>query len=166
MNCTNKNLGSGLIAGLAATIVLSALMIVKGMMGVMPALNVIAMLTTMANQYMGTPLTPLVGWILHFTIGTIAWGILFALFADRLPGTSYVVKGMVFGTLAWLAMMVMIMPLAGAGFFGLGLGLIAPVTTWMLHLVFGAVLGGVYGALVSRCQAKPAAQGNVRGNAS
>jgi len=56
---------------------------------------------------------------------------------------------MVFGVLAWGLMMVMVMPMAGAGFFGLSLGMMAPVMTLMLHLVYGAVLGSVYGKLTN-----------------
>jgi len=66
-----------------------------------------------------------------------------------LPGNGYVSKGMVFGVLAWGLMMVMVMPMAGAGFFGLSLGMMAPVMTLMLHLVYGAVLGSVYGKLTN-----------------
>lgn len=40
---TNTNIMKGMIAGFVATAVLSALMIMKTMMGVMPELDVIAM---------------------------------------------------------------------------------------------------------------------------
>ena len=36
------------------------------------------------------------------------------------------------------------MPMAGVGFFGSHLGIMAPVMTLMLHIVFGFVLGTVY----------------------
>jgi len=45
--------------------------------------------------------------------------------------------------------MFVMMPMAGAGVFGLDLGMAAPVMTLMLHLVFGAVLGAVYGTRAS-----------------
>jgi hypothetical protein len=44
-------------------------------------------------------------------------------------------------------MMVAMMPMAGAGLFGVELGLMAPVANLMLHWIYGAVLGGAYGAL-------------------
>ncbi|CAB3803547.1 hypothetical protein LMG28614_05846 [Paraburkholderia ultramafica] len=47
-------------------------------------------------------------------------------------------------------MMIIMMPMAGAGLFGMALGMPAPVMTLVLHLVFGAVLGLVYGARGSR----------------
>ncbi len=142
------HIGKGIFAGFVATLVLSALMVMKGMMGLMPDLNAIKMLTAMAHGFMGTPAVPLVGWLLHFMIGTLAWGILFALLFKRIPGSSSTAKGLAFGTAAWLLMMVMVMPMAGAGFFGLHLGIGAPVATLMLHWIFGAVLGAVYGKLL------------------
>lgn len=74
------------------------------------------------------------------------WGVLFAWLDPNLPGGSHWMRGVVFGIGAWLLMMVIAMPMAGAGFFGTAMGLMAPVMTLVLHLVYGAVLGGVYGA--------------------
>lgn len=135
-----------MIAGFVATVVLSLLMIMKGMMGVMPQLDVIAMLSQMSQDMMGLGGAGL-AWLMHFMIGTVLWGILFALLYERLPGAGAVTKGMSFGVLAWLLMMIMPMPMAGAGLFGLGLGMMAPVMTLVLHVIFGAVLGYVFHAL-------------------
>lgn len=141
------SISKGLLAGFIATVVLSVLMALKAAMGLMPDVNAIRMLTAMAHGIMGTPPVPIVGWLLHFLIGTVAWGILFAALIKQLPGKSATVKGLVFGSAAWLLMMVVIMPMAGAGLFGLHLGLGAPIATLVLHWVFGAVLGVVYGRL-------------------
>ncbi len=135
------NVSKGMIAGLAATIVLSMIMIAKGMMGLMPELNVIAMLSTMMNA------KPVVGWAAHFMIGIIGWGVGFAAVFKLLPGGSSVTKGIGFAVAAWLMMMLIVMPLAGAGLFGLNLGMVAPVMTLMLHAIFGVVLGFVFGRL-------------------
>jgi len=140
--------GKSMTAGFVATVVLSVLMVIKMKMGVMPELNVIKMMTTMAHGMLGTPAVPIIGWIMHFMIGTVVWGVLFALIGKSLPGGGYVSKGLSFGVLAWVLMMVMVMPMAGAGFFGMSLGMMAPVMTLMLHLVYGAVLGGLYGKLL------------------
>ena len=141
------NLKEGFVAGFVATIVLSALMIMKQMMGLMPELDIAKMLAGIV----GAP-TPIVGWVIHFIIGTFIWGGLFTVFDARLPG-GHVINGMIFGTLAWVLMMVIAMPMAGAGPFGLNLGIMAPVMTLVLHLVYGAVLGWVYGALLRRSAA-------------
>ncbi len=142
-----NNIAKSMVSGFAATAVLSILMIMKMKMGVMPDLNVIKMMSKMAHGMMGTPVTPVIGWVMHFLIGTVAWGGLFAIIGKSLPGDSYIIKGLLFGILAWVLMMVMVMPMAGAGFFGLSLGMMAPVMTLMLHLVYGAVLGGVFAKL-------------------
>lgn len=111
----------------------------------MPELDVTAML----SATMGAP-APM-GWIGHFMIGTIAWGGGFALLCGVIPGPGAVTKGILFGIAAWLGMMVMVMPMAGAGLFGMGFGIMAPMMTLVLHILFGAVLGAVYQA-----QTKPA----------
>lgn len=133
-----QKINDGLITGLSATVVLSALMIAKGMMGLMPGLNVIHMLAAM----MAAPLSA--GWIAHFLIGSVAWGVGFAFLYQMIPGGGALAKGLVFSVGAWLAMMIFVMPMAGAGLFGAHLGIMAAVMTLILHLVFGAVLGGVY----------------------
>jgi len=138
---TGSNIFKGMVAGLVATVVLSALMVMKSMMGLMPNLDVIAMLSKMMG---GSP--PAMGWLAHFMIGTIVWGGLFAWLDPHLPGKSRWLKGITFGIGAWLMMMIAVMPMAGAGLFGLSFGMMAPVMTLVLHIIFGAVLGGVYGA--------------------
>ncbi len=137
---TGANVLKGMVAGFVATAVLSGLMLMKTMMGLMPELDVIAMLTKM----MGTS-TPIAGWIAHFVVGTVVWGGLFALLDPSLPGQSHWVRGVVFGIGAWMLMMIAVMPMAGAGMFGMNLGMMAPVMTFVLHVIFGAVLGAIYG---------------------
>lgn len=132
---------SGMIAGLIATIVLSIIMLIKASMGIMPNLDPIHMLAQMLHSRMGLPATPVLGWIMHFVIGTVVWGIAFALVAPSLPGQSAVIKGTIFATGAWLLMMLIPMPMSGAGLFGLNIGLMAPVMTLVLHWIWGAVLG-------------------------
>jgi len=146
-----------IVAGFVATVALSLLMLMKGAMGVMPELNPIAMLTDMAHANMGMPASPMVGWVAHFMIGTVVWGILFKLLYGRLPGGNALLKGMSFSVLAWLMMMVGPMPMAGAGLFGTNLGMMAPVMTLMMHLIWGAVLGYTYGRLQADSSAVGAA---------
>lgn len=142
-----NNIGKGVIAGFAATVVLSMLMLMKSAMGLMPELDPISMLSGMMGS--GAAM----GWGAHFMIGTLIWGALFALAGPALPGGSLWLKGVIFGAGAWLLMMVAVMPMAGAGFFGLNIGLGAPLMTLMLHLIYGAVLGGTYAALQNRAHA-------------
>jgi uncharacterized membrane protein YagU involved in acid resistance len=92
------------------------------------------------------------GWGLHFILGTFVWGIAYAFLVPHLPGSA-AIKGMIFGALAWVLMMVVFLPLVGQGFFGLDLGQ-GPVPAVMalalvLHLSYGLVLGLVYGSFGS-----------------
>ena len=135
---TSGNWLKGMVAGFVATTVLSTLMLMKMMMGVMPELNPIKMISDMLGA------SPAVGWVMHFMIGSVLWGSLFAWLDPNIPGEGHWLRGILFGVGAWLVMMIVMMPMAGAGFFGSHLGMMAPVMTLVLHVVFGFVLGAVY----------------------
>ena len=130
----------GLIAGLAATLVISILIVCKAMLGFAPELELVGM----PSRTLGVGIEA--AWVIHVLIGAV-WGLLFAAIGMHLPGRNSVLRGLCFGALAWLLMMVAVMPAAGAGLFGLNFGFISPATTLALHLVFGAVMGLTYGWL-------------------
>ncbi len=146
------NIRNGMLAGAAATAVLSMLMIMKAAMGLMPQLDLPAMLATM----MGRPGMPFVGWVVHAVIGIVGYGLVIAL-VDRGGEGNMAGRGMLIACIGWLTMMVVLMPMAGAGLFGMGMGIMAPIMTLILHLVFGAVLGSAYGALKRRAHTGSAA---------
>lgn len=131
---------SGILAGLVATIVLSVLMTVKSMMGLMPDVDIINMLA----QQMGGG--AVIGWIAHLLIGMLGYGIAYALIFSGLPFGGHLLRGILIGMAGWLMMMVALMPMMGAGMFGMSMasGIMVPVTTMMFHIIFGAVLGVVY----------------------
>lgn len=135
-----SNVVNGMLAGLVATVVLSLLMVLKNLMGLMPDLNVIAMLA----KQMGTG--PLMGWVAHFLIGVVGYGIVYGLIFSQLPLGGHAVRGMTLGLVGWLVMMVVLLPMMGAGLFGTQMpsGMMVPVATLILHLIFGAVLGLAY----------------------
>lgn len=145
-----QRISYGMIAGLAATIVLSALMLIKAGLGLLPGVDAIGLLAGIAARITGEAPSPVVGWVLHLLIGVVAWGALFATFEPPLPGQRYWLKGIYFGVIAWLLMMIIVMPMGGAGAFGLRIGIGAPIATLVLHVIYGAVLGGVYGPLAER----------------
>lgn len=134
------------IAGFIATVALSIFMIIKNIMGVMPQMNPIGDLVHILQNLSGLSVMPVFAWILHFFIGTVAWGGLFALLYAKLPGGN-VIKGITFGVGAWLLMMLTVEPLAGHGIFGLQTSPVIPVMSMVLHIIYGAVLGFVYGKL-------------------
>jgi hypothetical protein len=135
-----------LISAAVSTFVLSAVFVIKAMMGLMPELDMPKMIAGM----LGAADQPAIGWAVHVMIGVVGYGLAFAALADRLPGRSRAAQGMMLAFGGWLIMMIMLMPMAGGGFFGMALGVMAPAMTLMLHLMFGAIVGGTYGWLEGR----------------
>ena len=131
----------GLLGGVWATFVISAMMAMNNATHAIPELH----LARTLSSILGAPNNVMVGWIAHFVLGTIVFGIAFAALAPRIPIRSNLVKGLGFGFLTWLGMMVIFMPLGGAGFFAAARGSVAPIAALVLNLVYGLVLGAVYG---------------------
>ena len=129
----------GIVAGLVATILLSVLMIMKSKMGIMTDVNIIAML---ASKMGGNSI---MAWLAHFMIGMLGYGFTYVLVFSKLPFESIILRGIILGIAGWVAMMIAIMPMMNAGLFGLNLasGMMVPVVTLMLHIIFGAVLSFV-----------------------
>lgn len=134
----------GLIAGFSATVVLSAFMLMKQAMNVMPQMDMIGMISGMMGTSRG------VGWLVHFMVGTVVYGLGFAWLEPFLWGDAYWLKGAVLGVIGWLIAMLMMMPMAGNGVFGMKLGFMAPVMSLVMHAVFGGVLGLVFGWLLGQ----------------
>ena len=63
------SISKGLAAGLIATLVLSMMMVIKSMIGLMPQLDVIAMLGGMLG------VSAVIAWVVHFVIGTVGYGL-------------------------------------------------------------------------------------------
>ncbi|MBA1145879.1 hypothetical protein H0Z60_02290 [Ectothiorhodospiraceae bacterium WFHF3C12] len=141
------DLGRGVIAGLIATVVISLLMLMRLSAGIMTEYHPVEIMNLTAHGLFGTADSLLVGWPLHFLVGTVIWGSLFALVERRIPVGGWVGRGIIFGAVAWLIIMITIFPAAGSGFFAVGFGIAVPLMTLLGHLAYGAVLGGVYGWL-------------------
>lgn len=138
-------LSRSMMAALAATIILSVLMLMKTALGIMPELN----LPQMIADAMGSDQAPLLGWTVHAMIGVVVYGAAMAALAAGFPGEGYLGRGLLLGTIGWIVMMVVLMPMMDVGLFGMQLGLMAPVMTLVLHLVFGGVLGWVYARMTT-----------------
>lgn len=135
----------GIIAGFVATVVVSILELGNMLLGQMfdPFPSVVARL-------FGMPGNLAAGWALHFVVGSLVLGSLFAIIHDRIPTRTPETKGIMFAVAAWVAMMLFITMIgdprtftssAGFGTFG-----------WMLvtHMVYGGVMGNLYARLVDR----------------
>jgi len=86
--------------------------------------------------------------MVHVVVGVV-WGLLYAaVFEPRLSGSGWQ-KGMKFALLPWMLSLVAFFPLVGGGIlgFGIGAGPLPALGNLLLHLVYGATLGSVYGPL-------------------
>ena len=135
----------GLVAGFAATLAVSALDAANLLFG--PWAAAFPRLLSFILQTDGNMV---VGWAAHLAVGTLVLGPIFALLCPRLPTDTPESKGILFAVAAWILMMLTVAPLGGVGVFAVGAGF--PTMAWLLftHVVYGVVLGGVYGWMVER----------------
>jgi uncharacterized membrane protein YagU involved in acid resistance len=136
------------IAGLLGTAAVTILWLVEPVVG-LPRLAVGSMLSSflaVATAYV--PIWPVVGWLVHVVVGVGLALIYAAWLAKRLPG-SPVTRGLTFGAAVFLLAQVTFMPLVGAGFFSRG-NMSLLVGSLVGHLVFGGLIGLVYGGQFDR----------------
>jgi hypothetical protein len=94
------------------------------------------------NLYAGTAV---------FFVGGLIWALLYALIGEaRLHGPAWK-RGIEFAMIPWLVSLVIFMPFLGGGVFGLSLGAgpLPIVGNLVLHVLYGAVLGVVWGSAES-----------------
>jgi len=136
----NKSLGRAIAAGLAGTAVMTMVMLMGPLLG-MPEMSIGKML----GGFMGIPVA--LGWIAHFMIGTVLALIYVYGFSSKLPGTP-LVRGALYGLIPWFVSQIMVNPMMGAGIFASNTPTPFMMVTGSLmgHLIYGAVVGGVYGS--------------------
>lgn len=133
---------SSIVGGLIATVILSILMIIKMQMGLLPQFNVIKDMTQIAGAE-----TPIVGWIMHLVLGIIIWGLFYSIIYPGFKGPHYI-KGIQFGILLWLLMMIIYMPVTENGLFASELGYPVMIMSLVLHIIYGFFLGLFAGLLM------------------
>jgi hypothetical protein len=134
-------IGHGLVAGLAATVAVSLVIVLQQALGILPQLSTVRVLAQALGFH-----SIAAGWLLHFVVGVLLWGPLYA-WIDPKSSYPHWFIGMMFGTGVCFGVMLLIMPVVGAGLFGLELGMVTPLATLVLHWIYGAVLGVVFGSL-------------------
>jgi hypothetical protein len=83
--------------------------------------------------------------ILHFFNGSIIFPLAFACFAAR-SRAPWLAKGLIWGTILWLLAGVVVLPIAGFGFFGYAAdGLRAAASSLAGHLAYGGLQGLIAG---------------------
>jgi Family of unknown function (DUF6789) len=139
------DIGKGIVAAAVATAAAAAILAGKNVLGILPDFDVMGMLTAFAGSTW-----PGMGWVVFFVGGGIVLGVIFALLdahVEATTGAGEVVRGVFFGFLLWLIVMLIFMPVLGAGAFGMRFGVGAPIVCLAADLVYGLVLGAVYGAM-------------------
>lgn len=143
------NSWKGVIAGFIATVALSALILLFNAMGVLKELDIIEHIDKLGS------IQKAAAWVDHFIVGALLWGPIFAAFEattdEKYPRWQ---KGLMFGVITWFLMMIIFMPVIGAGLFGWRLGLVEPVGMLGMNLFYGLVLGVVFELLDQRYPAK------------
>lgn len=134
------------VAGLLATGVMTAVGLwIAPLMGI-PAMNPAAMLA----GAMGGSVA--LGWVGHLMIGAIL-ALIYAVISPRLPG-SPIVRGALYGAAPWLLAQLVVIPMMGMPLFS-GSAVLA-TGSLLGHLVYGAVVGAVYGTPTLRGIGHPA----------
>lgn len=131
---------SGLLGGTIATFAISAIVQMKNATGSLPDVHLLGAWSALV----GEPTHLAAGWIAHLVVSIIVGGIGFALLSSKLPSRSFAIKGAAFGLLMWLVIMLVVMPLSGAGIFALHQSTMAPVAVLVLYLIYGLILGKFY----------------------
>ncbi|NUP54666.1 MAG: hypothetical protein HOQ19_02445 [Gemmatimonadaceae bacterium] len=130
-----RNWMQAVLAGIAGTLVMTAVGVwVAPMMG-LPRMNPAEMLA----GAMGGSLV--LGWMGHLMIGVVL-AIGYAIVSPALPGPA-AARGALYGVAPWLLAQVAVMPMMGMPLFS---GSIAMAMGSLVgHLIYGAVVGTVYG---------------------
>ena len=134
------NLTKAIVGGLAGTVVMSLMMRFVAPMMLGHPMDIAGMLANMMGGVWA------VGMAVHLMNGVVIFPLVYAFIAFRyLPGPP-VLRGLLWGTVLWLAAETMVMPMAGAGFFSSEIGgAKAVMAALMGHLVYGALLAYIAG---------------------
>ncbi len=137
------NAARAAVAGLVATGVMTALLLVEPSVG-LPKIAIGQILSSSlglasARLAGGAAL----GWAIHFAIGMALALVYAAIFHSRLPGTP-LARGLFYGVLVFIAAQLVFMPLVGGGVFSRGDGQLL-AGSLLGHLVYGGLTGWIYG---------------------
>ena len=138
------NVSRAVATGLIATASMTALLLIEPAIG-LPEIAIGQLLSTsLSITTAHLAIGPGMGWLIHFLVG-IAWALLYVYAAmTRLPGAP-LVRGLAYGFLVFLLAQSVLLPLVSGGFFSGG-NLSMLTGSLLGHLVYGGVLGWVYGA--------------------
>lgn len=129
------NVPKVVLAGVIGTAAMTLLMLMAPLMG-LPPMNIGKMLGSILGGSI------VAGWSMHFVIGTMLAAVFAGFFVQRLSGPP-ALRGALYSLLPWLVAQLVVMPMMGAGVFSGSI--MAAMGSLVGHLVYGAVVGGIYG---------------------
>jgi uncharacterized membrane protein YagU involved in acid resistance len=132
----NIRIGPAILAGAVATAVMTGVGLWMAPLMGLPPMNPADMLA----GAMGGVLV--LGWLAHFMIGTVL-ALVYAAVQTHLPGPP-AARGALYALAPFFVAQLMVMPMMGMPLFS-GSAALA-MGSLVGHLVYGAVLGGIYGA--------------------
>lgn len=130
------NFQRAVLAGIVGTAAMTMLMLGAPLMG-MPKMPIGDMLGSFLHTGSAA------GWAMHVVIGLVLAAIYAAWFAARLPGGP-VLRGAIYGFGVFLVAQLVVTPMMGGGVFSGG-QMAMIVGSLMGHLVYGVLVGAVYG---------------------
>jgi uncharacterized membrane protein YagU involved in acid resistance len=143
----NIRIGRAVAAGLIGTAAMTVVGLwVAPLMG-MPAMNPAQMLA----GAMGGNLA--LGWMAHLMIGVVL-ALIYAVAAPALPGKP-VVRGALYGIAPYLMAQIIVIPMMGMPLFSGSV--VMAMGSLVGHMVYGAIVGGVYGPVEARVGTRAAA---------
>jgi uncharacterized membrane protein YagU involved in acid resistance len=131
----NIDLGRAVIAGLIGTAVMTMVGLFGAPMMGIPPMNPADMLAGAVGGSM------ILGWGAHLTIGVLL-ALVYAQVGSFLPGPA-IVRGATYSIAPWLMAQLLVMPMMGMPVFS-GSASMA-MGSLIGHIVYGVVLGGIYG---------------------
>ena len=131
---------SAVFGGFVATVVVSCMQMMKNALGAFQDVHI----PQTVSKILGMPDQILVGGAVFFLIGALVLSIFYAAIEKHLPVRSSIAKGLLYGFTIWLAMMLIMMPVAGAGIFALHRSAVVPAVDLVLTLIYGLLLAVIY----------------------
>ena len=144
-------LPAGIIAGFAATIVMSLLLVISylvtGFIGDENGGTLSRWFYNLSHNELtsGVYDIPIAAFSVNLLAG-LGWAMIYAgLVEPRLKGPGWL-RGMLFALVPWILSLVVFFPAVGGGFLGMDLdaGPLPAIGNLVLHLIYGAILGTVY----------------------
>ena len=133
------NIGRAVLGGFVGTLAITFLMYVGAPMMGLPKMDIAAMLGRILGSWS-------MGMAMHLINGTIIFPLIYTyLLFERLPGSPYL-KGIQWGVILWVLAQLVVMPMMGAGVFGLKMaGMMSAVGSLLGHVAYGTLLGWIGG---------------------